>query len=87
MGKLKKLALENSDIFWDVASIEELSDIAILERMINYADWQNFTQIFSTLNASEFKEMFDSIVNKKRSNLRPEAANLAKVYSKNYYAN
>jgi hypothetical protein len=85
MTELRLLAEKNSSIFWDIKSISHLSDAAIVERIINYGDYESFQEIFSVLDMNNFYAIFSQLTNKDRNNLRPEAENLARIYANKRY--
>lgn len=77
---LRKEALKNKKLFWDISDINHLSDEAIIERMLNYGDMKEFRII--TKDKVTFSEIYKQIKKKKRSNLTPIVINYTDLYLK-----
>ncbi len=84
---LKDVVKKNKVLFWDIAedSLGTLSDEAIIERIINYGDFDLFKDLFANTDFSNLRNIFKKLINKKRSNIRPAASNYLKVFLKNNY--
>lgn len=78
---LRNEANSNRKIFWDVSSIDNLSDSAIVERILSYGDMEQFKDI--TKDTVSFKKVYYEIKSKKRNNLSPMVINYVDLYLKN----
>jgi hypothetical protein len=81
---LVKQAKLNPDIFWDIdkEKIHKLSKEAILERILNYG---NFDQLRIIVKYKrDFKKTYYTVRNKERNNLRPEVVNYINLYLEKY---
>jgi len=79
---LKREALKNKKIFWDVPKedIKKLSDVALVERILNYGNMDQFRNIIK--DRESFTKIYSEIKNKKRSNLSPLTTNYVDLYLK-----
>jgi hypothetical protein len=77
---LLKQAKQTPEIFWDIPkkSIDNLSNEALLERLLNYGDMDQLREIVK--NKKAFKKNYLKIRNKKRCNLFPEVVNYIDLY-------
>ena len=77
---LKREALKNKKIFWDVPKedIKKLSDVALVERILNYGNMDQFRNIIK--DRESFTKIYSEIKNKKRSNLSPLTTNYVDLY-------
>lgn len=82
-----QLTKSNKSLFWDIpeGKISDLSNEAVIERLVNYGDFDTFKKIFQVMNIEVLVDVFKTILNKKRSNIRPAAANYVKIFIKNNY--
>lgn len=80
---LKKEALKNNKIFWDVDKdkLRDISDLAITERILNYGDIDQFRNIAKY--REPFTKAYKEIREKKRCNLSPMVINYVDLYLKN----
>ena len=81
---LKRESLKNSKIFWDIPKekVSQLSDDAILERILNYGDMDQLRGVLK--NKEDFKKIYSKIRNKKRTNLSPLVINYIDLYLKKH---
>lgn len=81
---LRKESLKNSKIFWDipVEKVSQLSDDAMLERILNYGDMNQLREVLK--NKEDFKKIYSKIRNKKRTNLSPLVINYIDLYLKKH---
>lgn len=81
---LRKQAKLNPDIFWDIdkEKISKLTDEAILERILNYGNFDQLKVVIK--NKKNFKRIYYNIKDKQRSNLRPEVVNYIDLYIEKY---
>jgi hypothetical protein len=80
INTLKKQALKDSDIFWDIPKdkISQLSEEAIVERILNYGDMDQLRAV--TKNKEKFSKIYTKIRDKKRCNLSPLVINYIDLY-------
>ena len=62
-------------------SYENLSAEAITEAILNYGSWENFQELQNLLGIKTLAQIFQQLVQKKRSNIHP----LVKNYFNNYF--
>lgn len=74
---LKKEALKNKKIFWDVKDINNLSDRSIVERVLLYGNIQQFRNI--TKDLEEFKKVY-RLIKSGRNSLTPIVENYVEKY-------
>jgi hypothetical protein len=81
---LRKESLKNSKIFWDIPKdkVSQLSDDAMLERILNYGDMNQLREVLK--NKEDFKRIYSKIRNKKRANLSPLVINYIDLYLKKH---
>lgn len=81
---LRKESLKNSKIFWDIPKekVSQLSDDAMLERILNYGDMDQLREVLK--NKEDFKKIYSKIRNKKRTNLSPLVINYIDLYLKKH---
>ena len=80
---LLKQALKKPSIFWDIhqKDIKNLSEEALMERILNYGDIDQLRNILK--NKPDFINTYSKIREKKRCNLFPEVINYIDIYIKN----
>jgi hypothetical protein len=80
---LKREALKNKKIFWDIPKedIINLSDAALVERILNYGNMDQFRNIVK--DKESFTNIHLKIRNKKRCNLSPLTINYVDLYLRN----
>lgn len=76
---LKKEALSNRKIFWDIEDIEKLSDRSIVERVLVYGNIEQFRNI--TKDLESFKKVY-KIIKTSRNSLSPIVENYVDKYVK-----
>ncbi len=81
-NKLRRIALRNKSLFWDIPKnkVKDLSDVAILERILNYGDLSDLRNLLHDIDS--FKDVY-SRLSSKRNDLKPWADNFAQLYIKN----
>ncbi len=79
---LKRESIRNSKIFWDIPKekIAKLSELAILERILNYGDMNQLREVLK--EKEDFQKEYFKLRNKKRSNLSPLVINYIDLYLK-----
>ena len=76
---LAKQIKENKKIFWDVSDLENLSEFATVERILNYGDIYQFKEI--TKDKDSFTNVYKEL-KRKRNNLSPLIINYIDLYLK-----
>jgi hypothetical protein len=70
------------NIFWDISDITQLSNQALLERVLNYGNLEQLAALVR--DRDSFREVYDSIRNKQRSNLTPLVINYIDLFLERY---
>lgn len=83
-GLFPRLFSKKSYLAWDVGDQALLSDESVVERVLNFGDWDDFLKLKETLGISKLKEIFTYLKNKKRTNLRPETINYFDLFFERY---
>ena len=80
--KLQKFTKQRASLFWDIpkSKLHKLSEEAILERVLQYADVADFQELFKILTVKKAKQIFETIAAKKRPNLSPRTINYFTLY-------
>ena len=79
---LHSLIKQNKHIFWDIAEgkLANLSDSAILERFLAFAEWNECLALFKIFGIKYSSKLFTKILEKKRVNISPKIINLFKLH-------
>ncbi len=83
---VRELALKRKDLFWDVESIEDLSEQAVVERILNYGTWDDVQQLISILGRERTAEIFFDRIGRRRHNFSPRIKRFFELYFKEDYA-
>ncbi len=67
---------------WDVRSIEGLSDEAVLEKILNYGDWDDVQKFIKIKGKRETAQLFQKTLSKKRINYDPAIVHYFSRYFK-----
>ncbi len=80
--RLKTLIEQHNYLFWDISkdSLYNLSNEAVLERILQYGDMPELKEIIRILGNDNIKKSYNIIKNKKRVNLRPQTINFFDLY-------
>ncbi|MDD3481083.1 MAG: hypothetical protein PHW75_02580 [Patescibacteria group bacterium] len=70
---------------WDIKDPENISDQSIVEKTLNYGDFDDFKAIIKIFGPKKTKSLFLKGEKSKRSNFDPKVANYFKLYFK-YHA-
>lgn len=86
MNEAKRQFIENNkSLFWSVAPEKrsEISDILLVETILNYGNWDNVQTLFNLLGLSQTAAIFfQSVENRNRTNYFPEVENYFQLYFK-----
>jgi len=65
---------------WDIKDTAELSELSIVEHILNYGDWDDVLQIITVLGIEKMSKLFHESILKPRSNYRPQTINFFKLF-------
>lgn len=82
--ELKQFARDRSYLFWDVKDVEAVSVSVIVEKVLNYGNFDDFRELVRILGIDEIAEIFQEQLNSPRCNYRPEIKNYFSLYFKKY---
>lgn len=75
---------QRRDLWWDVEDLAQLSEMSILERVLQYGQWQDFLDLQKKWGLGKMKSLFEQLLSKKRKNLRPQTQKLFIRYFAKY---
>ena len=70
-------------LFWDV-KIEELNEAAVVERILNYGDWDDVQEMFNVIGIKEVAEIFRRQILLSRNNYDKKISNYFSLYFDKY---
>ena len=76
----QQILRDNASLFWDVANLSTVSDLAMVERFLQYGDWKNIRSLEALLGKHELRLMYQTLISKKRTNLSPKTRNFFNHY-------
>ncbi len=65
---------------WDVKDLSILSEESVLERVLNYGNWDDVQGYIKIKGILDTKRIFNKLLNKKRVNLFPEIRHYFTIY-------
>lgn len=73
-------------LFWSVKNLDNLSDEAIVEGILNYGDWKDTQKLIEILGIKKVAEIFrkQTDKNKLRINYSPKMKNYFQLYFEKY---
>jgi hypothetical protein len=71
-------------LFWSTKNVQNLSEQALTEGILNYGNWDDFKALEKEFGTVRLKSIFQSLINKRRVNLRPQTVNFFKNYFEKY---
>ena len=71
-------------LIWYTRDFKHLSKEAVLEAVLNYADFEDVRKLFSIVGIRNAYKIFRKQLKKKRVGYRPEIANYFKLYFKRH---
>jgi len=81
----REIIKRNPYLAWDVADINNLSINSILERVLNYADWNEVMELFNIIGIKEASNIFyNRIKETNRSNYLPKIEHYFDLFFKKY---
>lgn len=69
-----------SKLFWDIKDPKHLSNFVIVERVLNFGDYEDIKTLINIFGLKETARLFFHEADSKRSNYRPEIKNYFKLY-------
>jgi len=83
-NKLQDIFLQKSYLVWDLKNPDGLSEDSMVERIINYGNWDDVMQAISILGIAKVSSIFNASINQTRNNYRPQTINFFKLYFQKY---
>ncbi len=80
--KVQNILKKKPYLAWDTDNIENLSEEAVLERILNYGDWEDVQQFIKIKGKKKTAQIFKSTLSKKRTNYDPAIAHYFSRYFK-----
>jgi|AntRauTorcE11897_2_1112592.scaffolds.fasta_scaffold19698_2 hypothetical protein len=80
----KKFLSKRRCLWWGVKEVENISDEAMLETILNYGDWDDVLGVFEILGRKKAAEIFFKQIKNKRVNYRPKTLHYFKLYFKKH---
>lgn len=77
---LKNIIQKNPFLIWYTHDYNSLNEEAIAEALYNYGSWNTILELHKTVGLSYAKNLFYTLKNKPRSNLRPIVRNYFTLY-------
>ena len=71
-------------LVWSTQNYDQLSDRAIVEAVLNYADIEDTKAMLKILGIKKAAAIFEEQIKQKRCNYRPEIKNYFQLYFKKY---
>ena len=73
-------------MIWHVDDFKNLSEEAIVESVLNYGNFEDFSKMTSILGIKKTSRIFSVQSKKKRNNYSPKIINYFRLYFKKYAA-
>jgi len=70
-------------LFWDIDKAEEISEDALLERIINYGSWEDFLVFINEFGIKKASQIFAKNIKKSRPNYSKKAINYFTLFFQN----
>ena len=71
-------------LIWYTTAYDQLSAESIVEGVLTTGDWHDYIKIESIFGLQETREIFHHLIEKKRSNLRPQTRTYFMKYFQTY---
>ena len=78
--KARELIKNKPYLVWSTKNYDKLSPESILENVVNYGDWPDFTKLTEIFGIKQTAELFKKVKDKQRTNLRPQTTNYFTKY-------
>ena len=78
----EELIEKNKDLFWYLPKnkLQEMSDLVLLEFILNYGDWLAFKDFISCFGLYKAQDLFNTLKATSRSNLFEETTNYFNLF-------
>jgi len=83
-NKLQALFQQKPYLVWDIKNPDGLSENSMVERIINYGNWDDVMQTISILGIAKVSGIFNASITNTRNNYRPQTINFFKLYFQKY---
>jgi hypothetical protein len=83
-GRLMRFVKSRERLFWDVGDLKGLSEAAILERILNYGDFEDCKELLKIIGMTKAAEIFRKNSQATRSNYLPAIKNYFTLYFEKY---
>lgn len=80
---LRKYTEQRKYLFWDV-KIDKLDEAAVVERILNYGDWDDVQELFNVLGIKVVADIFRMQVARPRNNYDVKINNYFTLYFNKY---
>lgn len=84
---LNKILQEDSSLVWYTKNTSNLSDESVLEHVLNYGTWKQVQEVLGILGLKGTVDLYHSIVNKPRCNLKPRVKYYFDLYFSHAFGN
>ncbi len=81
--KLQKFTKKRKYLFWDV-HLDGLDEPAVVERILNYGDWDDVQEMFEVIGIKRAAEIFKKQTAEARNSYRRQIKNYYTMYFKKY---
>lgn len=81
---LKRFIKKRPYLVWYTKNLDQLSEEAIVEAVLNYGDFDDVKKMIKILNIKKAAKIFNRQLKQKRCNYSPQVANYFKLYFKKY---
>jgi len=82
--QLQEIFQQKPYLVWDIKNSNDLSENSMVERIINYGNWDDVMQTISILGIAKVSSIFNESINQTRNNYRPQTINFFKLYFQKY---
>jgi len=80
---LQEFIKKRKYLFWDVR-LDGLDESAVVERILNYGDWDDVQEMFEIIEIKKVAEIFDKQIAQIRNNYRGQIKNYYRMYFEKY---
>ena len=77
---LKKIIQDDPSLVWYTDSTLNLNDKSIFEHVLNYGTWGQVQEVLKTIGLREAYNLYKSMVDKPRSNIKPRVKHYFDLY-------
>lgn len=81
---IKTFIKRRPHLIWYVKDLEEVSEEAIVESVLNYGDFDDIKKMINILTIKKVSNIFNKQIRRKRNNYNPRIINYFKMYFKKY---